>query len=224
MSFRAASTRRRRRVRDHLLPRLPYLMRLARMATTPETRWEIVAFHTLRSLIHEPRPSDSYIASAVTEWLQQQIASYPALMQVDVQPTRDFSYLLKTWEPQIPEEDKTIENPVNEPETCPVCLEKDLMAEAQPCKHQFCDSCLLLCAKAKPLEVLQCPLCRQDIAAQIGLNGLTVEPLPTPLPLMSRPRINEQWLTERELAIYLSFMVPVLAPNASQREESLFLQ
>ena len=111
-------------------------------------------------------------------------------MDITVTPTKNFAKLLPSWAPKPTE--------TTEPEVCPVCLSDKLQVEAQPCKHQFCPKCLIICVKAKPYETLPCPVCRQTIIAQVGLDGLEVERLPPMLLPQQRPRVNEKWLTEQE--------------------------
>ena len=183
--------------------------------------WESTALMMLRAQV---RPgSTSYAQQVASHWLDDYRASLPSLMSLEPSPTRDFRDLLASWEAAAnppPDEDEPEEET---PELCPVCLVAPLAAVARPCGHEFCGSCLSLCARARQPAALTCPLCRTPVEQQEPTGSAEITPLPDPIPeeeLLEqwfpipeprrRPRVNELFLTERELDTYLNFTVPVL--------------
>ena len=95
-----------------------------------------------------------------------------------------------------------------------------LAAMARPCQHAFCGTCLSLCARARLPAALTCPLCRTPVTHQEPTGTVDVTPLPDPVTPRNtssevgphrRPRVNEQYLSEHELHVYLNFVAPVLS-------------
>ena len=180
--------------------------------------WESTALMMLRAQV-KPGSND-YVQQVASSWLSDYQASMPSLMSLKPSPTRDFQDLLASWEATAtppPRRDEPEEGP---PELCPVCMVAPLAAIAHPCKHEFCGTCLSLCARARLPDALTCPLCRTPVAHQEPTSSEEVTPLPDPVnPVNSnpingphrRPRVNEQYLSEQELHVYLNFVAPVLS-------------
>ena len=54
---------------------------------------------------------------------------------------------------------KMTENEISEDETCSICFDTLEDPTLTPCGHLFCNECLQMCLKAKPL----CPMCKADL-------------------------------------------------------------
>ena len=138
--------------------------------------WESTALLVLRALVNPG--SDNYVQQVASTWLSDYQASLPPLMALKPSPTRDFQDLLASWEASAtptPGRDEPEEEP---PELCPVCMVAPLAAMAHPCKHEFCGSCLSLCARARLPASLTCPLCQTPVARQEPTGSNEVTPLP----------------------------------------------
>lgn len=223
-------SRRQQRISRHLKQQLPQLLRQARATLQPSERWEADAVMTLRATI-QPRDAN-YIQQTILQLLSEYQAAIPSLMSMDPVPSRDYTKVIKKWyvhadrrsSTQTPPLD-TMSAETDEGNVCPVCLMEETNTTTH-CGHRFCDECLDICARARPTEALLCPLCRTPLKAPLELPELEeqydtfVDPPPgftavthvTPSTHYSRgrPRVNEFWLSEDELSIYLGYYVPIL--------------
>ena len=208
---------------SYLQERLPRLLELARTPQPLELFWESTALLALRTLIGSK--DHRAIIDYTSAWLGAQPAPVPPLMDLEPAPTRSFQAVLDAWSEEANRQDQ----PPEPADLCPVCMVAPIAAITRPCRHKFCGECLSLCARARLPEPLRCPVCRTRVEGQNPLGRVEVTPLPDPpaedpapellaeeppqpdpLP-RRRPRVNEQFLSEHELHIYLNFVAPVLS-------------
>lgn len=191
---------------NHLKKEFPRLLRLSRVRLPKTTQWETQALHFLRG-----HPATEEISTL----MQSFMAEIPALMTLSPNPTHAHEALLEEW--RVDNQNvatKQQEPEVEEDEMCPVCLALPT-TRATSCGHRFCDTCLDICARARPYEPLTCPMCRNELRPPLRQATLRSPPPGIHPTLFSggRPRINEDWLSEAELATYLGYYVPILNNN-----------
>lgn len=216
------ASRRQRKMSRHLAAQLPRLLQLAQ-APLPETSfWESEALLCLRATI---RPgSGGFIQQEILRLLRQHQQSIPALMSLDVTINPRFDSLLESWYKKdvADRRSSTLTPTPNDDDVCPVCL-IDAPTQTTVCGHKFCEQCLDICARARPREALLCPLCRRPLKAPLELPEMNLPQRPPPgftavdhmlgpstFFSQGRPRVNEFWLDEDELNIYLGYYVPIL--------------
>lgn len=189
---------------NHLKNEFPRLLRLSRARLPRTSQWENEALQFLRG-----GPATPEVESVMTSLLSE----LPALLSMQPSPTRNYSTLIASWENEDADSRVSTQHPtpVDDDDVCPVCLAAP-KTDTTICGHGFCGSCLDICARARPYEPLRCPLCRHHLRSPVNV------PAPPPgvneahktLFSGGRPRVNESWLNEAELNIYLGYHVPVL--------------
>lgn len=209
----------------HLKKEFPCLLRLSRIRLTKTSRWENEALHFLRG-----NPATDEVSAAMRSLLSE----LPSLMSMSPSPTQDFAALVEAWKQEEADSRVSTQHPTpsnapsdddneGEPDVCPVCISVP-PTQTTSCGHGFCDTCLDICARARPHEPLTCPLCRHHLRPALHTSapappnpsGFAADHVQTyaysPSTLFSggRPRVDEGWLTAEELNIYLGYYVPVL--------------
>lgn len=220
-------SRREGRISRHLTKQLPRLLRLAKAPLPETTLWESAALMCLRAAV---RPgSGNFIQQEVLRLLGDLQAAIPSLMSLQIAAVPQFDPLLETWRQEnacrSSTQTPTPDSKEEDEDVCPVCLAMPPVQETS-CGHHFCATCLNICARARPYEPLTCPLCREHLRPALHSN--TPEPsippgfygpssLQTPPSSTyfsgGRPRVNEDWLTEDEIATYLGYYVPILTTH-----------
>ena len=190
---------------NHLRRELPRLLRIATVPATPVRRWERLALAALRG-----EPSTPEVTTLVTSLIREM----PTLMEQPTAPTRRWTPEDLGWdrpEEVTPPTEKEVPPPVEE---CPVCKCPCTDPITTVCAHTFCSECMDLWQRARPHEALVCPLCRTELspAPETSMPPLELAVGPSATFSRGRPRVNEGFLSEEQLEVYLNFVVPVLRP------------
>ena len=169
-------------------------------------------------------PADAnYIQQQSLILFKQHQRSIPKLMSLQVPINPYLDDIIEGWRRQdVANRQSSTQAPTPKKDECPVCL-VDAATYVTTCNHKFCENCLDICARAHPRTALLCPLCRKPLQAPLILEEMDdpEEPPPgfTAVPLNrgqtyfsgGRPRVNEVWLNEEDLNIYLGYYVPILS-------------
>lgn len=200
-------SRKQQKISRHLKQQLPRLLHQAQATLPAHELWESDAVMVLRATL---RPQyGPYIQQEILRLLAGHQAAIPGLMSITPVPSRDYERVLEGWHQNADSRVSTQDPTLDDEEVCPVCLATPPQMTT-PCGHRFCNTCLDVCARARPHEPLTCPLCREKLAPA------RVHPPPgfsnahSNVSSGGRPRVNESWLSEEELNIYLGYYVPIL--------------